>query len=321
METTYNKAKQWIYNNTVENDGGIAISDKQVILYPEVTGYYIPTLINIGEIDLAKKFAIRLCEKQKEDGSWYDAKDEKPYIFDTGQILKGLMAIRKYLPSVKENVIKGIEWMLSCVNSEGKFVNPVHYPWADESVASDLILLYTLSPILEASKAFNKPEYESFVNKIIDCYTKHNYDKIVNYSMFSHFYAYVIEALVDCGRTEIAKIAMHNLEKYVRSNGAIYAYNNVKWYCSTAMFQFAIIWYKLGDKKNADNTFNYACSLQNKTGGWYGSYTNTKIGSHMNRLWAKIGLSRNMYMKDEEISWAVKFYFDAKLLKDESDTK
>ena len=44
METTYNKVKQWIYNNTVENDGGIAISDKQVILYPEVTGYYIPML-------------------------------------------------------------------------------------------------------------------------------------------------------------------------------------------------------------------------------------------------------------------------------------
>lgn len=318
MDNTFEKAVEWIHSHTVSDNKGIMVTDKQCFIYPEVTGYYIPSLLNIGEVELAKSYAKSLCKLQHDDGAWYDAFEENPMMFDTGQILKGLLAIRSYLPEVDYNILKGIEWFFSCLSAEGRLSHEGNQ-WPDETHSSELILLYALSPILEAGSVFNKPEYSQKVNTIIEYYLKNYREKIVNFSMFSHFYAYVVEAMVDCGREEIAKEAMANMEKYVKSNGAIYGYNNVKWYCSTAMFQFAVIWYKLGEKEKADKTFHFACSLQNPSGGWYGSYTNTSIGKKLNRVWTKLGLSRPMYLKDEEISWAVKYYLDAKVLKDKAE--
>ena len=119
--------------------------------------------------------------------------------------------------------------------------------------------------------------------------------------------------MVDCGRTDVAKIAMQNLEKYVRSDGAIPGYPDVKWVCSTAMFQFAITWYKLGEVAKGDKTYQYACSLQNESGGWFGSYGVTASENRKNALLSRLGLKkeRAVYLCDEEISWAVKFYLDA----------
>lgn len=66
---TYGKAINWIHNNTVENNGGIIVSSKKRVIYPEVTGYYIPSLLNAGEINLATTFAKKMCDMQKTDGS------------------------------------------------------------------------------------------------------------------------------------------------------------------------------------------------------------------------------------------------------------
>ncbi|MBQ7503801.1 MAG: hypothetical protein IJT79_00580 [Ruminococcus sp.] len=313
----FDNAIKWIHNNTACNNGGIVVTDKQRQLYPEVTGYYIPSLLNYGEKELAISFAKYLCETQKEDGSWYDSLGNNPFIFDTGQILKGLVAIRNILPEVDEHIIKGINWMFSNMNSDGRLVQPNDEMWGkDKSICNELIHIYTLSPILEAAKVFNKPEWEAKVNKILDYYIDNYRDMIVNYSMFSHFYAYVIEGLIDCGRESLAREAMTDFCKYVSGNGAVCAYNDVKWVCSTACFQFAIIWYKLKEKEKADLTYQFACSLQNPSGGWYGSYADSKFKVFTNRIKAKLKLTRGMYLVNEEISWAVKFYLDAKYLKD-----
>ena len=89
------------------------------------------------------------------------------------------------------------------------------------------------------------------------------------------------------------------------------------------MFQFAITWYKLGEKDKADKTFEYAASLQNETGGWYGCYGVTTAENRKNAWLARLGLKREraIYLADEEISWAVKFYLDAKYYKELSEGK
>lgn len=316
-EECFLKATKWIHNNVVCDNGGIVVTNKQRQLYPEVTGYYIPSLINAGELELAVSFAKYLCSIQKEDGSWYDSLGDFPFIFDSGQILKGLVSIRNILPEVDENIIKGVNWILSNMNSEGRLIQPNDSIWGDDkSICNELIHIYALSPILDAAKQLNKPEWEKKVNMILDYYTNNYREMIVNYSMFSHFYAYVIEGLIDCGRESLAREAMKNFNKYVNSNGSVRAFNNVRWICSTACFQFSIIWYKLGEKAKGDLTFDYTCSLQNESGGWYGSYTSSNFGAFLNRAMAKLNLTRGMYLRDEEISWAVKFYLDAKYYKE-----
>lgn len=317
---TYKKALNWLYNNIVDNNGGVVVFNTKRVLYPEVTGYFIPSLLNAGEKDLAISFAKKLCQIQKSDGSWYDPDDKFPFVFDGGQILKGLIAVRDLLPEVDLHIIQGIEWILSNMDEEGRLIQPNTDIWGkDDYHCNDLIHIYALSPILKASELYDKPDYKKKANKILDYYINNFYSRIVNYSLFSHFYAYVIEGLIDCGRVEIAKEAMKNFEKYRQPNGAVCAYNDVKWVCSTALFQFAIIWYKLNEKDKADLTYEYACSLQNESGGWYGSYGKSDFAYELSRITGKLGLSRKMYARNVEISWAVKFFLDASFYKERSE--
>ena len=203
MNKTNEKAIMWIYEHTVGEDEGIIVTTKKPVYYPEVTGYYIPSLLNAGETELAKKFAISLCERQKKDGSWYNSDNDNPFIFDTCQILKGLVAIRRIMPEVDSNIERGIDWVFSNLKDDGHLIQPNTEEWGgDDTRCNDLIHIYCMSPIIEAGKLFNRPDYIEKANRVLYYYIANYHDRIVNYTLFSHFYAYVIiaeEFVKHCG--------------------------------------------------------------------------------------------------------------------------
>ena len=71
------RALEWIHKNSIDGNG-ICVTSRIQKIYPEVTGYYIPTLLDWGEKDLALAYARHLLQIQKEDGSWYDSDDIAP---------------------------------------------------------------------------------------------------------------------------------------------------------------------------------------------------------------------------------------------------
>lgn len=301
----FNRAIQWVRKNSIDNKG-ITVTSKQKIIYPEVTGYYIPTLLEWGERQLAVSYAKYLCDIQKENGSWYDAHDKKPYVFDSAQILKGLLSIREILPEVDKFIIKGCDWLISNVNEEGRLVTPDQEAWGnDEEFCSDLIHIYCLAPLIEASKAYEKPIYGEMAEKVLEYYKENYKDRILNFRLLSHFYAYVMEGLVDVGEIELVREAMAKIEKVQNYRGGIPGLYNVKWVCSTGLFQLALVWYKLGELDKGNRIFRYACSLQNETGGWYGSYPGTFLNKYSR------GRQKAYYFPEEEISWANKYFLDA----------
>ncbi len=307
----FRRAMKWISVNNIDGKG-IIVTSRERVIYPEVTGYYIPSLLQWGERDLAFSFAKYLCSIQKTDGSWYDSTDEAPYVFDSAQILKGLIAIRSIMPTVDEAIIKGCDWILSNMQEDGRLTTPCKDAWGDnEDFCSELIHIYCLSPIREAGKIFNKPEYLEAVNKVLSYYKKKKIERIKNFSLLSHFYAYVMEGLYDLGEYDLCREAMMNLEKYRNINRGIPGLKNVPWICSTGLFQLAIVWYKLGDIDKGNSLFYYALSLQNRSGGWYGSYSGPT-------LFDKLHIRRNKpyYFPKAEISWAVKYFLDALALKE-----
>lgn len=305
-ETVLEKAKKWIANNTIDGNG-ITVTSKRKLIYPEVTGYYIPSLLKWDMKDTAIAYAKYLCGIQKEDGSWYDSKDKAPYIFDSAQILKGLVAIRDIYPEADEHILKGCDWILSNMHEDGRLVTPDEDSWGgDESFCSELIHVYCLEPIRDAGRIFGKQEYIDAAEKILGYYIKEKKDKIDNFDLLSHFHAYVMEGLYDLGRTDVCREAMERLEKFKTPKGAIPGLNDVPWVCSTGIFQLAIVWYKLGEKQKGDELFYYACRLQNESGGWYGSYPEDKFRNIFYR-----GRKKPYYFPDEEISWAVKYFLDA----------
>lgn len=298
------KAKKWIDNNTIKGKGIIVATDNPKA-YPEVTGYYIPTLLKWGEVERAINYAKWLISIQKEDGSWRDCDDKNPYVFDSAQILKGLVAIRNEM-DVKDNIIKGCEWVLSNMDDEGRLTTPVRDAWGkDDSFCSEMIHLYCLSPIIEAGKLYDRSDFVDKAKKIANYYISTYPEKIMEFNMLSHFYAYVMEALMDIGREDLAKAAMDKMKNRQHANGMIEGMNDVGWTCSTGCFQLAIVWYQLGDIEEANRIFDYACGLQNETGGWYGSYSTS--------LYQKLirGRQHPYYFPKGEISWCVKYFLDA----------
>ncbi|MCM1263807.1 MAG: methyltransferase domain-containing protein [Butyrivibrio sp.] len=301
----FRNAIRWIKENTI-NGNGITVTQKQQIIYPEVTGYYIPTLLKWGERKLAVSYAKYLCSIQKADGSWYDSYDKEPYVFDSAQILKGLLSVRDILPEVDANIIKGCDWLISNVNDDGRLTTPNTNAWGNnEKLCSELVHIYCLTPLVEAAEALGKPKYRETAYSILEYYKKNYQDKILNFSLLSHFYAYVMEGLVDMGETELALRAMERLEKFQNSKGGIPGLCDVEWVCSTGMFQIALVWYKLGQLEKGNRIFEYACTFQNKSGGWFGSYPATFSGRF------KKGHQKAHYFPKEEISWANKYFLDA----------
>lgn len=301
----FHKALSWIKANTIDTKG-ITVTSKQRMLYPEVTGYYIPTLLEWGERDLAKAYAQYLCDIQKEDGSWYDCGNNAPYVFDSSQILKGLLAIREIMPEVKYHIIKGCNWILSNVCEDGRLTTPSKGAWGDdESFCSELVHLYCITPLLEASEIYGYIDFKAAAYKIVNYYKENYRERIVNFSLFSHFYAYVLEGLIDLGEIELVQSAMKNLEKYQNIDGSIPGLKDVTWVCSTGMFQLALVWYKLGELEKGNKLFYHACSFQNESGGWFGSYPISYDYETQD------GRQKPFYFPEEEISWANKYFLDA----------
>ena len=308
------RARKWIYNNSIKGEG-IINNTGLPKSYPEVTGYYIPTLINWGERELAKTYTAWLCGIQHEDGAWYDTEGKAPYVFDTAQILKGLLAAKQLGMDVDDNIKAGCEWIISNINEEGRLTTPTKDAWGTPGICSELIHLYCLSPLIEAGKIYNNRYYINMADKVTKYYIDNYREDILGFGFLSHFYAYVMEALCDIGQTDLAREAMHNMERYQHDNGMIPAYKDVEWTCSTGMFQLAITWYKLGELEKGNKTFEYAMQLQNESGGWYGSYTMTDNPNPFDRNKCPD------YFPQSEISWAVKYFLDALYYKLKSEGK
>lgn len=306
----YKKAISWIEANTiVEKTGKSIINNTNCPKgYPEVTGYYIPTLIRWGYRELAIDYAKWLISIQHDDGSWYDTFDQMSYVFDTAQILKGLLAAYSIWPdeNVKNSIIKGAMWLTGNIQHDGKFKAADESIWKMPKTYSELIHLYCLSPIREVGIQFSRPELLKMVDLSIDYYKQNHMEEILHFDLLSHFYAYVMEALVDLGELELAKTAMNNIANFQTEDGAVPGYNDVHWVCSTGLFQLALTWFRVGDIKRGNKAFSYACRLQNESGGWYGSYPSAEDES-------------NDYFAASEISWAVKYFLDALYYKNKAE--
>jgi malonyl-CoA O-methyltransferase len=280
-------------------DKGIIIHTRQPEPYPEVTGYFIPTLYNWGEQELARTCTKWLLSIQLPDGS-FPAPDGVPYTFDTGQIMRGLCAAFGDMNGIEVPLRKACDWVLTQINEEGRLMTPSTELWSD--IANDLIHVYVLPPLVLAGKLLGVPEYEEKADFVLAYYKKQ--EGLVPFNRLSHFHAYAMDALCEMGELELATQGMADVERYQRPDGSIPAYPDVDWVCSTGMAQYAIVWYTLGKKEQADRAISYLEKIQNKSGGFYGSYGKG----------AK-------YIPGAEISWGVKYFLDAYRLKQQMETK
>ncbi len=289
---SYERAMDWFKQHMVAGQG-IIVHTKEPVPYPEVTGYFIPTLYNWGEQELARTCTRWLLSIQLPGGA-FPAPDGVPYTFDTAQIMRGLCVALNDMDNIEAPLRKACDWMLTQIEPDGRLGTPSTELWT--GIANDLIHTYALPPLVQAGKLLGVKEYEEAANFVL-AYYKQQKD-LVPFNRLSHFHAYAMEALCELGELELASRGMADVARCQRPDGSIPAYPDVEWVCSTGMAQYAIVWYTLGNKERADRALRYLEKIQNKSGGFYGSYGKG----------AK-------YIAGAEISWAVKYFLDAYLLK------
>jgi len=289
--SSYNKALNWIKNNTIPEQGIIVSSQKRVP-YLEVTGYMIPTLIDCGEYNLAEQYAEFLSYMQRPNGA-FAGPDGKEYIFDSGQALRGLLRASQHWDRFRPFALKPADYLISSVKKDGQI------PSIYGEEISEYVHVFMLPTLVETAHILNKPEYLEIAKKSLTYYK--NAPDILNDNRLTHFLAYIIDGFIDMGEADFVRPLVKEIFSSQKKNGSIPAFPNVKWTCSVGTAQFAIIGYKLGMYEEANKAINYLCKIQNPSGGFYGSYG---IGAD--------------YFPDEEISWANKFFLDAINLKIQS---
>jgi len=289
------KGIEWIRNHVIDNEG-IAVSSRRRIAYPEVTGYLIPTLQACGEHQLARDFALWLVHSQRDDGAFSPPEGDQGYAFDTGQVIRGWVALASRLPELEEPLRRACAWMVNQASSEGRLPVPTaSWGLGRRGSISEAVHLYALVPLIHAGKLLNEPHLVQFARTSAEYYLRHTEaTEFERSNMLSHFYCYIQEALFDLGFEDRAAEGMRRLAPYQGANGLVSGYADVPWVCTPGHIQAAIVWYKLGEFDRADQALEAIGSFMMPSGGFLGSYG---AGAE--------------YFANEEISWATKFYLDA----------
>lgn len=281
------KALNWIRWHEMPS-GGIRVHSRHQAAYPEVTGYIIPTLLDHGARDLARRLAQWLVSVQRPEGAFTDPDFGKPNVFDTGQALRGLLAILKLEPYFLQAVRRAAGYLCAQMIDRGTGGFGTRY----DGVISEGIHLYALPPLIEAAEALQQPGYRMAAEQCADFYFKQGC--AFQLSTLTHFLAYELEAAIDLGHPERAKPALDALRASQRSDGSVPGVPDASWVCTPGLAQLAICWYKLGESAPADRAMRYLDAHQKRDGGFLGSYG--KGGA---------------YFPDVELAWAAKFYLDA----------
>ena len=292
LDQSIKRTLSWFHNVTIQA-GGLPVSTAQIVSYPEVTGYIIPTLYTFGEKVFARDLASWLLSVQHPDGA-FCAPDGMPYTFDTGQVLRGLLTVLDDMPQAKEPTIRACDWILTQIQSNGRIATPSTDMWRlpEDKMVNDNIHLYVLPPLVEAGRRFGKSEYVDASRHALAYYKQRS--DLISFTTLSHFYGYVMEALCDLGEKDLAKQGMKKVAPLQKFNGSIPAYPGVDWVCTPGVAQLAIVWYKLGMIDRGDAALRYLKRIQNDSGGFFGSY----------------GKGSN-YFPREELPWAAKYFLDA----------
>ena len=297
------KAIKWVKNHRIRG-GGIAPHKKVAVGYQEVTGYFIPTLYKCGENKLAQDLVRWEASVQRSDGA-FCCIDNVAYTFDTAQVVRGFLAALNDVPEIEGNLRRACDYVEKHIARNGEVLTESYDMWAlpGGSRQSEYSNLYVLQPMLEAGRKLAEARYIDAAERGMNYFRKKP-DLVEfksDFGTLSHFFGYIMEALVDLGEIELAKKGLQQAVSVQKENGAIPAYPGVDWICSAGMAQLAIAWYKIGDIEPADRAMQYLLKIQNPSGGFYGSYG-----------------KEAEYFPNEEISWAVKFFIDALLLMDQN---
>jgi hypothetical protein len=310
--------------------------------YPEVTGYIIPTFwdaYHVFKDEDLKKRAIRMADWelgiQMKEGGWegfYEGDGQPPVIFNTGQVLRGLIRTYKETNDKKylDSAIKGADWIVRTQDPDGSWTT------TNFKQMKRVYDTYVTAPLAELYQITNNPAYKESCILNCDFVLRHQHANgwfelcdntlLNNEAPVTHTISYTIDGLIETGqRLDIKKYidagrlaadaVMHKAEILPVLPARLDKdwKKRANYVCNTGDAQLGIIMMRLYELTGESRYMNTALKLadflayiqdlnsvgEDRKGGITGSYP----------VWG-------MYCPLKYPSWASKYYIDLMFLID-----
>ncbi|HHE05105.1 MAG TPA: methyltransferase domain-containing protein, partial [candidate division WOR-3 bacterium] len=301
--------------------------------YPETTGYIIPTMLRLWKrygwkeaLNSALRAGNWLLRIQNKDGSYWEPDFRKPMVFDTGQIIFGLLSLYRTTKKQEflETAIKAGNWIVSLQNEDGTwtkfaFNNQPHTYYTRVSWA-----------LLELWKETGINEYKQATIRHLDWVISQQKGNgwFKNASFLNdgkpvlHTIVYVIRGLLESSIIlnskkyfNSSKKAMIVLLERLEKDGILYSYYNSLWQptskqkCLPGIAQYSIVLFRFYEMEEEYKYLKWAM------------YLNTYLKKKMLNLPLKplrgclFGSSPpwGSYLPLMCPNWGVKFFIDALL--------
>ena len=337
---------QWLLKSIEKGKGG-SCAHYSIPLgwskpYPETTGYLIPTLLRLSGFLDDSRYSVAalnlgewLLSIQSEDGSWHGglhpSRKSKASVFNTGQILKGMMALSKHTGDQKflDAADNGASWLAAGVNELG------FWPAGDYK-ASETPSYYShvAWPILQVWETTRNDDQRAAAERFLDMTLERKLPNGIigrwgfddEGAAFTHTIAYTIRGFQESARLigdyerygrPMEQILNYFIKKSELRNGRLPGEfsddlsENNKYVCLTGNAQLAICILLMEHVESDLRLVNAAAKLVDYIGSVQA--TNNPIsglrggvaGSHP--VWG-----RYMFMRYP--NWAAKYYCDALMM-------
>ena len=182
--------------------------------YIETSGYIIETLLRLKEekyINSAFKAGEWLLKVQKEDGSFSEIDEFRPFVFDTGQVLIGLNALYKF--TKKEKYLNAIEkaanWLCKVQEEDGSWQKYAYNNQKHTYYSRVAAALYEAGEILEIDE-FKRKALKN-IDWVLENQLENGFFKCASFldtvSPYLHTLIYILEGLLEIyDKTENEKI-------------------------------------------------------------------------------------------------------------------
>ena len=308
--------------------------------YPETTGYIIPTFYDFAassQDDSYRQRALRMAEwllpLQLESGAFpigplWPGWERKPIVFDTGQIMFGLL--RTYKETGRNEFLEAArragDWLSEIQDEDGSWRQHTSLEYVhtyNTRVAWAVLLL---------AEATGAEQYrDTAVKNISWALTQQTADGWFQHMEFrpeepplTHTIAYTIRGILECGLSlenqemiqaaQRAANALRDRQKqdgYLRARYGAAWQSDTDWCCLTGNAQMAIIWFKLY-KLTGDQSYLQAAKMANH-------YVKQRQSRQAKLPGVRGGVAGSYpiyggYEPYRNLNWAAKFFADSLLL-------
>ena len=201
---SHERAMDWFKANMVPGQG-IIVHTKQPVPYPEVTGYFIPTLYNWGETGTGAHLHPLAAVDPVAGRRLSGARRRALHLRHRPDHARPVRGAERRGRAPRPALRRACDWMLTQVDAaSGQLKTPSTELWTD--IASDLIHTYALPPLAQAGKLLGVKEYEDAARFVLAYYKQQA--GLVPFNRLSHFHAYAMEALCEMGELDLARQGM-----------------------------------------------------------------------------------------------------------------